>query len=143
MRTFLGLKVEHIITLTLPRVSRILWTNQQLKLLHNEFGKGRSFTTKYLMRVLSQANLVLGCTESDIKKKCHAEYVKLGRCDNKDAPSIKELHSILSELEGPKDEELDSTRLALILLPDGKHHIIIDDDHCDDESHWTVKSETS
>ena len=97
-----------------------------------EISTGKSFTCKYLMRVLKKSNLQLGCTEKDIQKKCHSEGVKLGRWDNKGTPTVNELYNIRSFLDADQeDDDRPPETLCLLPLRDGQSHILINSDDID------------
>ena len=72
------------------------WSKAQDEVLETEFKRGKTLTTKYLLRKLKQAGLDGDCTEEDIKRKCHAKQVQLGRWDNKGCTTLKELQDVVN-----------------------------------------------
>lgn len=80
------------------------WSPEQLSVLSKEFEKGRSFSVHYYLEKLQEAELQFGCTLNDVRSKCHAERVKLGRWDEKGAPALEDLYAIVSKYSQDLDD---------------------------------------
>ena len=101
------------------------WTKEQEQVLDNEFRRGKTLTTKFLMRSLQTAGVANDCTEDDIRRKCHANQVRLGR-DRKGCATLEEIQQVIEIFSVAGDTDIPDDQLCVIPLPGDSPYILVE-----------------